>query len=773
VKARADNHRMVGRRVKIAGVVQGVGFRPYIYGLATELGLCGQVGNGTGGVVVEIEGAGSRVEEFLRRLPLEIPPLARIESLMLEDIEISGVVGFRIVASDARGEVSTQIPADAATCADCLREMGDAENRRYRYPFINCTHCGPRFTITRNIPYDRPQTSMAKFGMCAACQAEYEDPRDRRFHAQPNACWDCGPRLTLLDAEDAASDARDPVGAAVELLRAGEIVAVKGVGGFHLVVDATSEAAVMRLRARKHRFGKPLAVMVRDLEAVRRLCKVSDAEAALLTSTERPIVLLRALEGNGLVAEVAPGVPWLGVFLPYAPVHFLLLGGDGLRALVMTSANLSEEPIAIANEEAVERLGRIADAFLVHDREILQRADDSVMQVVEGAPQFVRRSRGHVPLPVALLDETPPLLAVGGHLKSVFTLAKGMHGYQSQHLGDLESVASVEFFEEALEHFGRIFQIVPEYVVHDLHPGYSSTAWAMRQTQPKIAVQHHHAHIAGCMAEHRLRGPVIGLALDGTGYGADGCVWGGEVLIATLTGFERFAHLKYVAMPGAEAAVREPWRMAFGHLHAALGEGVFVADLLAQMKVSEGDARMLARIMEIGLNSPLTSSCGRMFDAAAALILGRDRVDYEAQAAIELEGVAEAGAVPEANRYVFRLEEDVEGPLILNPAPMWKELVTDLRGGESPAKMSARFHAGVADGYVRAATAAGARNGIRETCLSGGVFHNRLLTRLVCEGLRRAGMEAYLPVKVSPGDGGLSYGQAVVAAALLGERAGS
>jgi hydrogenase maturation protein HypF len=764
---------MVGRRVKIAGVVQGVGFRPYIYGLATELGLCGQVGNGTGGVVAEIEGAGSRVEEFLRRLPLEIPPLARIESLMLEDIEVSGVVGFRIVESDALGEVSTQIPADAATCGECLREMGDAENRRYQYPFINCTHCGPRFTITRNIPYDRPQTSMAKFGMCAACQAEYEDPRDRRFHAQPNACWDCGPRLTLLDAEDAASDARDPVGAAVELLRAGEIVAVKGVGGFHLVVDATSEAAVMRLRARKHRFGKPLAVMVRDLEAVRRLCKVSDAEAALLTSTERPIVLLRALEGNGLVAEVAPGVPWLGVFLPYAPVHFLLLGGDGLRALVMTSANLSEEPIAIANEEAVERLGRIADAFLVHDREILQRADDSVMQVVEGAPQFVRRSRGHVPLPVALLDETPPLLAVGGHLKSVFTLAKGMHGYQSQHLGDLESVASVEFFEEALEHFGRIFQIVPEYVVHDLHPGYSSTAWAMRQTQPKIAVQHHHAHIAGCMAEHRLRGPVIGLALDGTGYGADGCVWGGEVLIATLTGFERFAHLKYVAMPGAEAAVREPWRMAFGHLHAALGEGVFVADLLAQMKVSEGDARMLARIMEIGLNSPLTSSCGRMFDAAAALILGRDRVDYEAQAAIELEGVAEAGAVPEANRYVFRLEEDVEGPLILNPAPMWKELVTDLRGGESPAKMSARFHAGVADGYVRAATAAGARNGIRETCLSGGVFHNRLLTRLVCEGLRRAGMEAYLPVKVSPGDGGLSYGQAVVAAALLGERAGS
>jgi hydrogenase maturation protein HypF len=366
------------------------------------------------------------------------------------------------------------------------------------------------------------------------------------------------------------------------------------------------------------------------------------------------------------------------------------------------------------------------------------------------------------------------LLAVGGHLKSVFTLAKGMHGYQSQHLGDLESVASLEFFEESLEHFERIFEIAPEYVVHDLHPGYASTLWALRQTQPKIAVQHHHAHIAGCMAEHGLREPVIGLALDGTGYGVDGCVWGGEVLIATLEGFERFAHLKYVAMPGSEAAVRQPWRMAFGHLYAALGEGVFDPDVLARLKLSEGDARMLARIMEVGLNSPLTSSCGRMFDAAAALILGRDRVDYEAQAAIELEGAAETDALSETNRYLIRLEEaEGLGPLILNPTPMWKELLADLRSGETPARISSRFHAGVAEGYVRAAIAAGERTGIRETCLSGGVFHNRLMTRLVCDGLGRAGMKVTLPLKVSPGDGGLSYGQAVVAAAVLAGRAGS
>jgi hydrogenase maturation protein HypF len=550
-------------------------------------------------------------------------------------------------------------------------------------------------------------------------------------------------------------------------LRAGKIVAVKGIGGFHLVVDATNQEAVARLRERKHRFGKPLAVMVQDVEAVRRLCEVSEPEAALLMSTARPIVLLRAVTAHALAADVAPGVPWLGVFLPYAPLHHLLLQDEGLRALVMTSANLSEEPIVIANDEAVERLGGIADAFLVHDREILQRADDSVMEVVEGSPQFVRRSRGHVPLPVRLLQETPPLLAVGGHLKSVFTLASGRHGYQSQHLGDLESVSSLEFFSEALEHFERIFQVTPEYVVHDLHPGYASTAWALRQSQPKIAVQHHHAHVAGCMAEHGLRGPVIGLALDGTGYGVDGCVWGGEVLIATLTSFERFAHLKYVAMAGAEAAVRQPWRMAFGHLYAAMGEGVFDAEVLARLKVSENDARLLARMIERGVNSPLTSSCGRMFDAAAALILGRDRVDYEAQAAIELEGAARGDWENSERSYEVRFEG--ESPLVLNPAALWNELLGDLRGGVARETISVRFHVGIANAYARAVIEARDRTGIRAVCLSGGVFHNRLLTKIVCLRLREAGMETYLPMRNSPGDGGLSYGQVAVAAALISD----
>ncbi len=784
---------MVRRRVSIAGVVQGVGFRPYIYFLADALHLSGEVANGTAGVMLEIEGEAAQVEEFLRRLPVEIPPLARIELVSVERIAVRGEAGFRIVPSDASGQVSTQIPADAATCEQCLREMWDPDDRRYRYPFINCTHCGPRFTITRSIPYDRPQTSMARFTLCATCRAEYDDPRNRRFHAQPNACWECGPRLRLLNAEGQESpfrpgedpladipdsvDIHDPIKAVVALLHQGRIVAVKGIGGFHLVVDAAREDAVRRLRERKHRFGKPLAVMVRNLEAAQRLCEVSDSEGSLLTSTERPIVLLRARPGHGLCAEIAPGVPWLGVFLPYAPVHHLLLADGDFRALVMTSANLSEEPIAISNEEAVERLRGIADAFLVHDREILQRADDSVMAVVEGSPQFVRRSRGHVPLPVKLPPEThpetPPLLAVGGHLKSVFALALGQHVYQSQHLGDLESVTSLEFFDEALAHFQRIFQITPEVVAHDLHPGYASTAWALRRSEPKIAVQHHHAHIAACMAEHGLCGPVIGLALDGTGYGDDGRVWGGEVLLATFKGYQRLAHLKYVPMPGSEAAVRQPWRMAFAHLHAALGEAALAADVLERLKVSEKDARLLERAMALGINSPLTSSCGRLFDAVAALTLRRDRVDYEAQAAIELEGVTDVDLArdgAENDGYEISLHDGAgsgegAGPLLLDPTPLWQELLSDLRRGVRPERISVRFHHAVAQAYLRATVTARDRSGVRQVCLSGGVVHNRLLMRMLCAGLRAEGMQVYLPVRVSPGDGGLSYGQVAVAAA--------
>jgi hydrogenase maturation protein HypF len=838
--------------------VQGVGFRPFIYRLATEENLAGSTGNDTDGVNLEVEGPPAHIEAFLARLPSEIPPLARIDSISVHDLPPTGETGFRIVASEIKGRVATAIPADAATCPDCLRELLDPNDRRYRYPFLNCTNCGPRFTITRRVPYDRPQTSMAKFQMCPTCQAEYDDPLNRRFHAQPNACWDCGPHLWLEPTslanqstnsakENAKEDAKEcakegashtgfvtgheftrtenapqesgalapaddaPIAATIDRLLAGEIIAIKGIGGFHLSVDATNSAAVQRLRQRKHRYGKPLAVMVRDLAAAHTLCACTPEEAALLHTSARPIVLARALPGNGIAPEVAPGVPWLGIFLPYAPLQHLLFADPRVKALVMTSANLSEEPIAVDNDEARTRLGGIADAFLFHDREILQRCDDSVAAVVDGAPQLIRRARGFVPLGIDLPIDAPPLLAVGGHLKSVFTLARERHAYQSQHLGDLENLTSLEFFEESLAHLMHTFEIEPAFVVRDMHPGYLSTTWANRWAAdhklPILEVQHHHAHIAACVAEHNLEGPVIGLSLDGTGYGTDGRIWGGEVLIVDLGGrspgsFDRFAHLAYVPMPGGDAAVREPARMALGHLHAAGidGNDPFIANALG---IEAKESALLQKMMLRNLNSPLTSSCGRLFDAVAALVLHRRTVDYEAQAAIELEGLAihEPDNLP---GYTFEFAEreppiatnpgapslrskggkpqrsaspDREasiasstrapGPEVIRPTRMWHQLLADLRAGKPPAHIAARFHCGIAQAFIDGALRARSATGIQQVALSGGCLHNRRLARLLRTGLETAGFEVFQHLRVSPGDGGLSYGQAAVAAALL------
>ena len=764
--------------VVVRGVVQGVWLRPFVYRLALEEGLAGFIGNDTDGVTIEIEGPAGQVDAFLGRLRAETPPLARIDSVAVRDLAATGEAGFRIVASEVLGRVSTGIPADAATCPDCLRELLDAADRRYRYPFLNCTNCGPRFTITRRIPYDRPQTSMAKFRMCAACQAEYDDPGNRRFHAQPNACWECGPRVWLVGADGAEIAVDDAVAAAIDRLAAGEIMAIKGVGGFHLGVDASNEAAVMRLRERKQRYGKPLAVMVKDVEAARAACALTAQDEALLTTAARPIVLARKKDDGGIADGVAPGIPWLGVFLPYAPLQHLLFADGRLRTLVMTSANLSEEPIAIDNEEARARLGGIADAFLMHDREILQRCDDSVAAVVDGAPQLIRRARGFVPLgvelPPGLHLEAPPLLAVGGHLKNVFALAQGRHVYQSQHLGDLENLTGLEFFRESLEHLMRTFEIEPETVVHDLHPGYLSTTWAKEWARERglrlIAVQHHHAHVAGCMAEHGLDGPVIGLALDGTGYGTDGRIWGGEVLVCRLDGFERFAHLEYVPMPGGEAAIWEPWRMALGHLSAA-GFDVGSAEVLGLVAAKDAEVRVLRRMMERGVNAPLTSSLGRLFDAAAAVMLGRRVVDYEAQAAIELEGLA----VDEGDETGYAMEMTggdwaAREPMRICAGPLWRVLVEDLRAGVSKARIAGRFHAGVAAGFVKAAVLARAATGLGQVALSGGCMHNRRLARLLRVGLEAEGFEVYQHAQVSPGDGGLSYGQAVVGAAMLAKR---
>jgi len=756
--------------VLVRGVVQGVGFRPFVYRLAQEEGLSGSIGNDTDGVTIEVEGAVERLNAFVERLRSEMPTLARIDSVTLRELPETGEVGFQIVASEVLGRVSTGIPADAATCADCLRELLDSADRRYRYPFLNCTNCGPRYTITRRIPYDRPQTSMARFTMCAACQAEYDDPANRRFHAQPNACWVCGPRVSLVGPDGAAIEIEDPVAACVDRLASGEIMAIKGIGGFHLSVDATNEAAVIRLRERKHRFGKPLAVMVQDVEAAREVCAFTAADEALMQTSARPIVLARKRERRGIAESVAPGIPWLGVFLPYAPLQHLLFVSGHVRALVMTSANLSEEPIAIDNHEALARLGNIADAFLMHDREILQRCDDSVEAIVDGAPQLMRRARGFVPLGIGLPIEAPPLLAVGGHLKNVFALARGRFVYQSQHLGDLENLTGLEFFRESLEHLMRTFEIEPQTVVHDLHPGYLSTEWAKGWARERgsqlIAVQHHHAHVAGCIAEHGLTGAAIGLALDGSGYGTDGKIWGGEVLIARLEGFDRFAHLEYVPMPGGDAAVKEPWRMAFSALRAA---GFTMNEAATLTRATEQEARVVDRMMERGVNAPLTSSCGRLFDAAAALVLGRRQVDYEAQAAIELEGVC-VDESDEGAGYEMELvggNWDAKESLRICAGPLWRELLKDLADAESKARIAARFHAGLADGFVQAAVRARAVTSLGQVVLSGGCMHNRRLVRLLRTKLEAEGFEAIQHVQVSPGDGGLSYGQAAVGAAML------
>ena len=764
----------------VNGVVQGVGFRPFVYRLAQEEGLAGSIGNDTGGVTIEIEGPQERIATFRRRLQSEAPPLAHIDSVTIRVVSPKGEKEFRILQSAAFGQVSTGIPADAATCADCLRELLDPHDRRYRYPCLNCTNCGPRFTITRRIPYDRPQTSMAKFKMCAACQAEYDDPANRRFHAQPNACAVCGPRVWLVGPDGTQIPSPDPVVETLHRLLSGSVMAIKGIGGFHLSVDATNEAAVTRLRDRKHRYGKPLAVMVRDLEAARTICHLTAAEESLLVTPARPIVLALRRDGSGIAPSVAPGIPWLGLFLPYAPLQHLLFADPGVRALVMTSANLSEEPIAIDNDEALARLGNIADAFLMHDREILQRTDDSVMAIVDGAPQLIRRARGFVPLSIPLPPTiadigAPPLLAVGGHLKNVFALARGRFAYQSQHLGDLENLIGLDFFRESLAHLMHTFEIEPVAVAHDLHPGYLSTSWAKEWADerglPLIAVQHHHAHIAACMGEHSLAGPAIGLSLDGTGYGTDGKIWGGEVLVSSFDKFDRFAHLEYVPMPGGDAAVREPWRMAFAALTHAGIDPEIATTLTA---TNPQHARVITQMIERNINSPLTSSLGRIFDAVAAVVLARREVDYDAQAAIELEGLAENEPDKlDSEAYTLQLvggDWAQREPAILSAANMLEALVSDLLRGENRSRIAARFHSGVAVGFVRAASMAREKTGINQAVLSGGCLHNRRLARLLRIGLEAEGFQVFQHRNVSPGDGGLSYGQAVVAAAILTNR---
>jgi hydrogenase maturation protein HypF len=753
---------LVRTAIRVEGVVQGVGFRPFVYGLASSLGLAGLVGNDVDGVFAEVEGDEQAVSKFLVLLRQQAPPLARIERISETPLSPTGQSDFVIVASEPGGERRALVSADSATCGDCLRELADPADRRYRYPFINCTNCGPRFTIVRDVPYDRALTTMSDFAMCAECAAEYHDPADRRFHAQPVCCPACGPTLALTDA--AGTDlcgADDPITAAAQMIRVGLVVAVKGLGGYHVAVDAGNEAASGALRARKHREDKPFAVMVPDLAAARRLGDLDEAAEQLLTSARRPIVLAhrRATAAHEIATSVAPGNSHLGLMLPYTPLHHLLLAEVG-RPIVATSGNVSDEPIAYRDADALARLAAIADAFLVHDRAIHVRADDSVTRAVGGRQVVLRRSRGYAPEPLRVRREFPrPVLACGAELKNTFCLAKGNRAFISHHIGDLENVETLAAFTGGIEHFRRLFDIEPEVVGHDLHPDYLSTKYAADLTGIElVGVQHHHAHIASCLADNDADGPVIGVAFDGTGYGTDGTIWGGEFLIADLAGFERAGCLEPVPMPGGAAAIRQPWRMAAVYLAAAYEDGV--PEDLAVRRRNEHNWAPVTAMADRGINSPLTSSAGRLFDAAAALIGVRDAINYEGQAAIELEQLADP-----AERTSYQAAIGIDELIRVRGSDLIRAAAEDLAGGTTPPAVAARFHNGVVAAIVVACQALRDRRGLQTVALSGGVFQNLLLTSAVTSQLVDLGFTVLTHGRVPCNDGGISLGQAVIAGA--------
>jgi len=752
----------VRKEIQVAGIVQGVGFRPYVHRLATDRNLGGTISNTSAGVTIEIQGPPDLVEDFVSRLPEEAPALAQITNVLVREMPCKPDRCFEILPSHTGQHASALISPDVAVCEDCLRELFDPQDPRYLYPFINCTNCGPRFTIVRDVPYDRLRTSMSAFPMCDECRAEYDDPQNRRFHAQPNACWECGPQLELWNAQGRALKAPDPIEAAVERLRLGEILAVKGLGGFHFAIDAVNPAAVERLRQRKRRVEKPFAVMVCDLEAASRFCEIDSDARRLLSSRQRPIVLLPKAKDTAIAETVAPNQRDLGLFLPYAPLHHLLFAAGEFTALVMTSGNLSEEPIAIDNREAVERLGGIADFFLVHDREILLRCDDSVVRLSAGRLRQIRRSRGYVPAPLRLHKELPQILAVGGELKNTICLTRRNLAFLSQHIGDLENIESFDFFCDAVRHLSRILEIEPEVIAHDLHPDYLSTKWALTQKGVRlVGVQHHHAHIAACMAENRIDGRVIGLALDGTGYGTDGQIWGGEALIAGYASFERAAHFAYVPLPGGAAAIREPWRMAVSHLARAFGEDFLGLDIPFLQKLERGKAEFILRMMAQRVSSPLTSSCGRLFDAVAALIGIRQEVSYEAQAAIELEMSARSSSETAGYPLAIRRQE---GHWQIDPSPLFGAIVEDLGRRVCTETISRRFHNGLVETLARVACLLRQESSLNQICLSGGTFNNLLVFEHLSRKLESDGFEVFTHSEVPAGDGGLSLGQALVAA---------
>ncbi len=757
---------VAGRRIEIRGIVQGVGFRPWIWRLARENGIGGRVSNDSRGVTIEAFGGDEALQSFLDGIRAAPPPAAEIRELTCHPIPPEPSREFVIVPSRQTEGLRVSIPADLATCEDCLSEIFDPANRRYRYPFTNCTNCGPRFTIARGVPYDRASTTMAPFTMCALCQAEYEDPANRRFHAQPNACPTCGPALSALSASGDPVYWQDPIRGAALALRADLIVAVKGLGGFHLACDATSSVAIERLRRRKRREEKPFAVMVRGIEEAQALAVLSAEERRLLASPERPIVLAARREEAALAPEVSPdGNPLVGLLLAYTPLHHLLLSDAG-RPLVMTSGNLSEEPIARDNNEAVTRLAGIADGYLVHDRAIESRCDDSVVRIIAGGPVLLRRSRGWVPRPVSV--EVPfaePVLACGGHLKNTFCIGLGSAAYLGPHVGDLENLETLAAFEEALECMQRFLRVEPRVVAHDLHPEYVSTTWAQKTRKGrKVAVQHHHAHVAAAMAEHGLAGPAIGIAYDGTGYGTDGTAWGGEVLLATLSNFERLATFRPIALAGGETAIREPWRIALALLEDAFPEGPPLDRLPLVEQIDQHVLDLVRQMLEHDVSVARARGVGRYFDAFGALFLSRPFSRHEGQVAYAWNMAADP---TERGSYPFVVEDSPLAELDLRPA--LRGAVEHHFSGALPGAISGRFHNTVAKATAALVERAFERAGRLPVVLTGGCFQNALLTERIVEQVERiAGARVFLHRRVPPGDGGLALGQAVVAGALTG-----
>jgi hydrogenase maturation protein HypF len=759
---------MERRAIAVEGIVQGVGFRPFVYGLATRLDLCGFVKNCTGGVLIEIEGEAGALDHFLAELTSKAPPLAQIERVSWERQPSRHDQLFRIEPSEADQAAQVFVSPDVATCADCLAELFDPADRRYRYPFLNCTNCGPRLTIVTGAPYDRARTTMASFGMCALCRAEYDDPVNRRFHAQPTCCPACGPQLRALDEHGRPLETVDPLAHFVAAVRNGKIGALKGLGGYHLVCDARAAAVVAELRRRKHRDEKPFAIMVRDLQAAEALCEVQPAERELLLSARRPIVLLRK-RPTAVVAEgVAPGNPALGVMLPYTPVHHLLMETLANGPLVMTSGNRSDEPIAYQDTEAAERLLGIADVFLTHNRPIHVRCDDSVTRVVGGQELPLRRSRGYAPQPITLPVPCPrPTLAVGGQFKGTFALGQERHAFLSHHLGDLDHFDAFQAFTRDIALYEQLFGLAPQLIAHDLHPDYASTRYARDRAgrgQPGlrlVAVQHHHAHMVSCMAEHGLVEPVIGVTLDGTGYGTDGAIWGGEFLVGDYRQFQRAAHLRYVGLPGGDRAIREPWRMALAHLVDAEAD----ASLL-EKRVPAAALRTVRRMLERRFNTPLTSSAGRLFDAVAALAGVRDQVSYEGQAAMELEWLA-SDVTPDGT-YPFDLvaSQPHQGTptLEIDTRPLIRAVAQEAGMGVAPKMISRRFHSTLVYAIMAVCDRLRTITKLQTVVLSGGVFMNALLSSEVNAQLQEVGFRVYRHRLVPPNDGGLSLGQLVVAA---------